>query len=145
MSKVELFVSLKIPDTTAITTFHTIEKMGFSKITKVKREIYYKFEIDGNKKKFAESIGKVDVLVNANKNRYSNKLSKERGATYIMVKEIDDKCDGLLNTLKNRLGFSEIKSIEKGVIWVLYGDRDSAIEAAKRLLFNENYQRCGVL
>ena len=40
----ELFVGLKIPDTTAITAFHTIERMGY-KIKNLKRNIYYKFDI----------------------------------------------------------------------------------------------------
>ena len=53
---VGLFVGLKIPDTTAITTFHTIEKMGY-KIANVKREIYYEFHIDGDKEKFIKKCG----------------------------------------------------------------------------------------
>lgn len=141
---VELFVGLKIPDTTAITTFHTIEKMGFD-VKKVKREIYYKFDVDGDKEKFAEKIGKVDVLVNANKNKYSTELEKEE-AVYILVKDIDDKCEGLLNTLKERLGFTEIKKIEKGVLWALYGvDEKVAEEITKKLLYNEHYQNYEIL
>ena len=59
----ELFVGLKIPDTTAITTFKTIKKLGYN-ISKLKREIYYKFEGEDS-----EKLGKVDVLINANKNK----------------------------------------------------------------------------
>lgn len=144
MSKVELFVGLKIPDTTAITTFHTIERMGY-KINKVKREVYYKFNIDGDAEKFSEKIGKVDVLVNVNKNRYSNKLEKEEGAFYILVKDSDDKCEGLLKTL-HKLGLEEIKSMEKGVLWALYVDsKEIAKEIAEKLLFNENYQEIEIL
>ncbi len=159
--KIELFVGLKIPDTTAITTFHTIEKMGY-KIKKVKREIYYKFNVDEDAEKFCEKIGKVDVLVNANKNKYSIKLEKlsnesekgleklntflkEEGAFYILVKDSDDKCEGLLKTL-HKLGLEEIKSMEKGVLWALHVDSEKiAKEIAEKLLFNENYQEIEIL
>lgn len=140
MSKVELFVGLKIPDTTAITTFHTLERLGYD-IKKLKRQIYYKFEIDGDKEKFANKVNKVDVLVNANKNTFSNELSKEEGAIYVLVKDRDDKCEGLLSTLKDRLGLKEIKSMEKGVLWALFVDNEEkAKDIAKKLLYNENYQ-----
>ncbi|MEA2036905.1 MAG: hypothetical protein U9O94_05315 [Nanoarchaeota archaeon] len=148
MKTVELFVGLKIPDTTAITTFHTIEKMGH-KIQKLTREMYYKFDIDGNEKKFAEKIGKVDILVNANKNKFVNSIEKEEGASYLLVKDSDDKCEGLLHTLKERLGLSEIKGMEKGVLWTLHIDSDNKEEVAKeignKLLHNENYQEMEML
>jgi phosphoribosylformylglycinamidine (FGAM) synthase PurS component len=140
MSKVELFVGLKIPDTTAITTFHTLEKLGY-KIENVKREMYYKFDIDGDIDKFSKKIGKVDILVNANKNKFSTKLEKEEGAIYVLVKDRGDKCKGLLSTLRDRLGLKEIKSMEKGTLWMIYVDSvDTAKEIAKKLLYNENYQ-----
>jgi len=144
MSKLELFVGLKIPDTTAITTFHTIERMGFS-VSKVKREIYYKFNIDGDSEKFSKKIGKIDVLVNANKNKYATNLEKEEGAIYVLVKDTDDKCEGLLKTL-HKLGLSEIKSMEEGVLWALFVDSEKvAKEVADKLLHNENYQEIEIL
>lgn len=144
MSSVELFVGLKIPDTTAITTFHTIERMGFN-VSKVKREIYYRFNIDDDASKFANKVGKIDVLVNANKNKFSLKLEKEEGAFYILVKDSDDKCYGLLKTL-HKLGLTEIKSMEKGVLWALKVDSlGVAKDIASKLLFNDNYQEVEVL
>jgi phosphoribosylformylglycinamidine (FGAM) synthase PurS component len=140
MAKVELFVGLKIPDTTAITTFHTLKMMGFD-IKKLKRQIYYKFNIDGDSDKFAKKVNKVDVLVNANKNTFSNELKKEEGAIYVLAKDRGDKCEGLLSTLKYRLGLKEIKSMEKGILWALYVDSEElAKEIAQKLLYNENYQ-----
>ena len=144
MSQVELFVGLKIPDTTAITTLHTIEKMGYKEVKKVKREIYYKFDIEGDAEKFSKKIGKVDILVNANKNKYTTEIEKEEGTIHILVKDNDDKCEGLLHTLQQRLGLTEIKSMEKGVLWTLYIDSEQkqkiAEEIGNRLLHNENYQ-----
>lgn len=140
MAKVELFVGLKIPDTTAITTFHALERIGFD-IKKLKRQIYYKFDIDGDEKEFAEKVNKVDVLVNVNKNTFSNELKKEKGAIYVLVKDRDDKCEGLLSTLKTRLGLKEINSMEKGILWALFVDsEEKAEDIAKKLLYNENYQ-----
>jgi phosphoribosylformylglycinamidine (FGAM) synthase PurS component len=140
---IELFVSLKIPDTTAITTFHTIERMGY-KVEKVKRELYYKFEVEGNEKKVAEKIGKVDVLVNANKNKYSNKLEREEGAVYVLVKDTEGDNSGLFTTL-HKLGLNGIKSVEKGVLWALFMEEEDAKEVADKLLHNENYQDIKVL
>ncbi|MFH2028611.1 MAG: hypothetical protein ABIJ08_05705 [Nanoarchaeota archaeon] len=143
MSVVELFVGLKIPDTTAITTFHTIEHMGY-KIDRIKRLTYYKFDIDGDLEKFKKKIAKVDIVVNANKNTSEFGL-KEEGFN-ILVNDIDDRCVGLLSTLKDRLGLKEIKSIEKGVLWSLKVDsKKTAEEIAKNLLFNENYQEAKLL
>ncbi|MBU0628559.1 MAG: hypothetical protein KKC75_05185 [Nanoarchaeota archaeon] len=148
MSAVELFVGLKIPDTTAITTFHTIEKMGY-KIGKVKREMYYKFEIDGDAEKFSKKIGKVDVLVNANKNKFSHVLEKDADAVYVLVSDTDDKCEGLMHVLKERLELKEITSMEKGVLWALYidaADKEKiAKEIASKLLHNENYQEIKIV
>ncbi|MBW2980885.1 hypothetical protein KY360_05710 [Candidatus Woesearchaeota archaeon] len=144
MAKVELFVGLKIPDTTAITTFHTLERMGFD-IKKLKRQIYYKFDIDGDAKAFAKKVNKVDVLVNANKNTFANELKKEEEAVYVLVKDRDDKCEGLLSTLKQRLGLKEIKSMEKGILWALFVDEENAKEIARKLLYNEHYQEIQIL
>ena len=144
MTKVELFVSLKIPDTTAITTFHTIERMGFD-IKGVKREIYYKFDVENDAQEFGSKVSNVDVLVNANKNKFSLTLEKEEGMFYILIKDSDDKCEGMLKTL-HKLGLTEIKSMEKGVLWALDVESlEVAKDIALKLLFNENYQEIEVL
>ena len=67
---VEMIVSLKVPDTTAITALQTLKKIGFGKITDVKRKDYYKFLIEEDENKFKDKICKVDILVNANKHAY---------------------------------------------------------------------------
>jgi len=138
---IELFVSLKIPDTTAITTFHTIEKMGY-KIKSISREIYYKFDVSSD---ISEKISKVDILVNANKNNFSFKLDKKEGVFYILVKDSEED-SGLLHTLQERLGLKEIKKMEKGVLWGLEVESlEVAKEIASKLLYNENYQEIEVL
>jgi len=159
MSSIELFVGFKIPDTTAITAFHTIEKLGYSELKKLKREIYYKFYITGNADKFSKKIAKTDILVNANKNNYRvkkegeqiNRESEDLEKIHILVKDIGDSGVGILKTLRERLGLKEINKMEKGIFWTLFFDcgRERAGEIAgeisKKLLYNENYQECRIL
>ena len=77
--------------------------------------------------------------------KFSLELEKEEGAIYILVKDTDDTCAGLLKTL-HKLGLAEIKSMEKGVLWALYVDSEEiAKEIASKLLHNENYQDIVVL
>ena len=141
---VELFVGLKIPDNTAITALHAIERMGY-KIGKLKRENYYNFEIDGDENSFSLKIGKVDILVNANKNKYSTALAREEGAHHVLVKDSDDKCEGLIKSL-HKLGFPEIKSMQRGVLWAIYSDSsDTSKEIAEKLLYNRHYQEIEIL
>ena len=147
---IEMTVSLKVPDTTAITALQTLHRIGFKKITDVKRRDYYKFSVEGDEKKFMEAISKADIIVNANKHSFDFLISKN-SAVKILVKNINDDGSGLLSTLKNRLGFSSIKKIEKGVLWSLAIDADEKeagkIEenAAKDLLVNAHYQDYDIL
>ena len=147
---VEMIVGLKVPDTTAITTLQTLQKIGFGKIKNVQRADYYKFSIEGDAEKFKDKICKVDILVNANKNSCSFSISRE-DTTKILVKNINDGGSGILPTLKNRLGFKNIKKIEKAVLWGLVIDADEkearkiADKAARELLINGHYQIYAIL
>ncbi len=143
---IEMVVSLKVPDTTAITALQTLQKIGFSEIKEVKKSDYYKFLIENDIKKFKDNISKVDILVNANKHSYDFSIKKNNDVK-ILVKNIDDDGSGVLSTLKNRLGFKNIKKVEKAILWSLMIDGDEteskkiAEKAAKELLVNENYQK----
>ena len=152
---VEMIVSLKVPDTTAITALQTLQKIGFGKIKYVKKSDYYGFLVEGDIEKFKESICKVDILVNANKHNYEFQLKKnaspEACIFFVLVKNINDDGSGLMAVLKNRLGFKNIKSVEKSVLWSLTIDADEkearkiAENAAKELLVNEHYQEFVIL
>ncbi|MBS3102462.1 hypothetical protein J4458_03370 [Candidatus Woesearchaeota archaeon] len=120
MPTAELFVSLKVPDNVAITAFHTLERMGYKKLKKLERKGYYKFDFFGDIKKFQSEISKVDILINANKHQLSFELEKNNKKNNIkkiniLVQDLDDG-KGLLSTLKNRLGFKNMKNAEKGVL-----------------------------
>ncbi|MBI2654733.1 phosphoribosylformylglycinamidine synthase subunit PurS [Candidatus Woesearchaeota archaeon] len=147
---IEMVVRLKVPDTTAITTLQTLQKLGFNNIRDVQRADYYRFMVEGNEEKFKNQISKVDILVNANKHAYDFELKKDNKVK-ISVKNTDDDGSGLLSTLKNRLGFRNIKKVEKAIMWALTIDADEegakriADKAAKDLLVNENYQEYEIL
>lgn len=150
LKTVEMVVSLKMPDTTAITALQTLQKIGFEKIKDTKRADYYKFLVEGNAEQFKNKICKVDILVNANKHSYNFSISKDNN-TKILIKNINDDGSGILSTLKNRLGFKNIKKVEKGVLWSLAINADEkeakkiAGKAATELLVNEHYQEYVIL
>ena len=147
---IELVVSLKMPDTTAITALQTLQKLGFNKIKDVKRYFYYKFSVDGNLEDFKNKISKVDTLVNANKHSFDFEIKKD-DYVKVLVKNTDDDGSGILSTLKDRLGFNNIKKVESAVMWGLLIEGNEkeagkiAEKAAKDLLANENYHEFTIL
>lgn len=150
MATTELFVSLKVPDNVAITAFHTLERMGYSKLKKLERQDYYKFEFSGDIKGFQKKISQVDILVNANKHQHSFELGNniENQKINVLVQDLDGS--NLLRTLKESLGFKNIKKAEKGVLWTMhFGNdidaKDIAIDITKSLLMNEHYQKYKIL
>ena len=152
---IEMVVSLKVPDTTAITALQTLRKIGFDEIKDVKRYDYYKFLTEGNEEQFKNNISKVDILVNAKKHFFAFEIKKNASPNacifFVIVKNINGDGNGILSTLKNRLGFKNIKKAEKAVLWSLSIDADEnkakniAERAAKELLVNAHYQEYEIL
>ena len=62
----ELYVKLLIPDTTAITAFQTLKRMGYETLKSLTRSDYYRFESEEDIK---EKITTCDILVNVNKHK----------------------------------------------------------------------------
>ena len=147
---IEMIVSLKVPDTTAITALQTLQKIGIDKIKDIKRSDYYKFTIEGDEGQFKIKISKVDILVNANKHSFEFSVKKDNNVK-ILVKNLNDDGNGILSTLTNRLGFKNIKKVDKAVLWSIAIDADEkearkiAEKAAKELLVNENYQEFSMI
>ena len=147
---IEMIVSLKMPDTTALTALQTLQKIGFNKISGVKKSDYYKFAFEGDEEQFKSKISKVDILANANKHSLEFEIKKNADVK-ILVKNINDDGSAILSTLKKRLGFKNIKKAERAVLWNLTIDagqkeaRKIAENAAKDLLVNENYQEFEIL
>ncbi len=147
---IDMTVSLKVPDATAITALQTLQRIGFSKIKDVKRADYYKFLIEDDAEKFKKQISKVDILVNANKHSCSFSIPKDN-LVNILVKNINGEENGILPILKNRLGFKNIKKIEKSILWSLSIDageneaKKIADKATRELLVNEHYQEYTII
>ena len=150
MSNLELFVSLKVADNVAITAFHTLERMGYKQLKRLERMDYYKFEFSGDVKNFQKKISQVDILINANKHKFSFSLEKnEVNKVYVLVQDFVGST-GMLKILRERLGFKHIKKMEKGVIWAMHFNniidaKEKAVEIAKGLLINENYQKLRIM
>ncbi|MDP3766137.1 MAG: hypothetical protein Q8R04_06510 [Nanoarchaeota archaeon] len=153
MPTIEMFVSLKVPDNVAITAFNTLKKMGYDELIALERSDYYKFEISGDEKKFKDEISKVDILINANKHKFLFSIEKNKdnknSIVNVLVQDLDNG-SGLLSVLKERLGFKNIKKIEKGVLWAMHFKKDAdaeknAVDITKNLLMNENYQKFKIL
>ena len=151
-----MFVSLKVPDNVAITAFNTIKRMGYDKLKSLERSDYYKFDIKDNIEDFKEKISNVDILVNSNKNKFSFSIKNNINNKYNNLKKINilvqdiDNGTGLLSTLRERLGFGTINKLEKGVLWTMHFDKKTnakkiAVDIAKNLLMNENYQKYKIL
>ncbi|MDP7243814.1 MAG: hypothetical protein QF568_00555 [Flavobacteriales bacterium] len=159
MTTVEMIVSLKVPDNVAITAFNTLKRRGY-KFKKLERADYYKFDVKDKIEIFKEKISNTDILVNANKNKFSfsinnnnNKNKKTKKTNFkkinVLIQDLDNG-SGLLSTLKDRLGFTNIKKLEKGILWTMYFDKKInakkiAIEITKNLLMNEHYQEYKIL
>jgi len=147
--EIELLVRLVIPDTTAITAFHTLKRIGFSQLKKLKREDYFRFKVNGSDfERMSKKLGNTDILVNANKNRFetvrdSKKPEPGKNEVRVLVQDVDNKDGGMLSVLRNRLGLKELDEMEKGVLWTMEFDRKEdkiAREIAEKLLSNKHYQ-----
>jgi len=150
MTSTELFVGLKGPDNVVVTAFHTLQRMGYKGLKKLERQDYYKFDYSGDKKQFENKISQVDLLINVNKHKFSFRLeNNNKGKINILVQNFSND-SGLSSVLKERLGFKNIKKLEKGVLWTmyLYGNTDAkriAEDITKNLLMNENYQKYKIM
>src|SRR3989338_4160834 len=159
MPTIEMFVSLKGPDNIAITAFNTLKKMGY-KLKELERSDYYKFDVENDIENFKKQIGNTDILVNSNKNKCNfglgndkNNKKQDKSSNYkkinVLVQNLDNG-SGLLSTLKERLGFTNIKKVEKGILWTMYFDKKAqakkiAVGITKNLLMNENYQKYKII
>jgi phosphoribosylformylglycinamidine (FGAM) synthase PurS component len=155
--EIEMTVRLLVPDTTAITAFHTLEKMGISSVRRLRREDYYRFEASGDFDKVAGQLSKVDVIVNANKHRcravrpgegYGEGFPGISTAWVLVKEEGGGSDDSLLSTLRDRLGISCVSRVERGVLWTIGIDTPyrkdaemAAREAAEGLLSNKHFQQ----
>lgn len=140
---VEMSVSLKIPDATALTALRTLKEMGFKDLKGLQRAVHYRFEISGDEKGFKKKIANVDILVNANKHSASfpHPFSKDNVLRLVTDNGQDN---GLAKRLREQLGIKEVKRATTGTLWafeIVGRDKEKAAQQmAEELLANRHYQ-----
>lgn len=149
----EMTVGLKIPDTTAITAFKALQRMGVKGLKGLKRSDYYRFRVSCDIGEASGRLGKTDVIVNANKNTFH---AKPAGKPFpeedwdlltirVLVKDSQGN-QGLLRTLRDRLGMGFVEGLETGVLWTLGFDAGkerawkTARDLGNRFFANLNFQ-----
>ncbi len=150
---IELYVGLKIPDTTAITALQTIWRMGHALVKQLFREELYQFTISGDENEFKERIRQVDILVNANKNTayFSQQKKQEKyPEVRVIVSDVGETYEGLRQKLTTQLGISGIQKISKKIVWTLIIDASqqnaekTANKLSEKLFSNRHYQDVAV-
>jgi phosphoribosylformylglycinamidine (FGAM) synthase PurS component len=148
MSRINLRVWLIIPDAEAATVKNTlIRRMGYGDIlADVKKERLFSIDVDsGDPQELAKVFAK--ELVNENKENYKASFDGIKfEAGYVPVKvalKIEDgEAISIMYRLRNRLGFQNVKVVEKATVWKLYlkgeNPEKAAKEIAEGLLINPN-------
>lgn len=137
MKTVTLAVELLIPDNTAFSASMALRQMGID-VPSLRRMDFYEFSVSDDAS-FKERIVKTDIIVNSNKHKaYINPEYKDVVA---IVVEDREPSNGLAQTLKQRLGFSEVIDAKKGTLWLFgKGNKGAAEQAVRQLLHNPHYQ-----
>ena len=138
MVSVELMVSLKIPDVTALTAANALRRrMGYAEALKeLKRADYYKLDLAVADSDDALELAKdlaehTNVFVNPNKHVYELKVLEARGeqiasqngayAVNVLVTDpADGSGEGMLAALQGRLGYGDrVQSLLTGTLWTM--------------------------
>ena len=139
-----MLVSLKIPDATALSALQALHEMGFKRLKSLERSIHYEFQVSGDERKFQESIKKADILVNSNKHTATFSVQKNIKKIAVLVED-REQGSAMLSNLRERLGFSQIKTMRSGVLWMFSingkNPKDLAKKMTKELLSNPHYQK----
>jgi phosphoribosylformylglycinamidine (FGAM) synthase PurS component len=148
MSRINLRVWLIIPDAEAATVKNTlIRRMGYGDtLADVKKERLFSIDVDsGNPQELAKAFAK--ELVNENKESYRASFDGIKfEAGYVPVKvalKIEDgEAISIMYRLRSRLGFQNVRGVEKATVWKLYlkgeNPESAAKEIAEGLLINPN-------
>jgi phosphoribosylformylglycinamidine (FGAM) synthase PurS component len=146
MTRINLRVWLIIPDAEAATVKNTlVRRMGFGDVLEdVRKERLLCIDVDsGDPKELAKAFAR--ELVNENKESYKASFDDLRfDGNYIPVKVAlhieDGEAISTRDRLRNRLGFKNVKNVERATIWKLYlkGQNQERVakEIAEGLLIN---------
>ena len=147
MFEVELLVTLKIPDVTALTAGNSLRRrLGYAqRLVSLKRADYYRLELDLEAAKPALELvsqlaERTNHFVNPNKHTFTvraveprlNPPRKKGGfEVEVLVTDVEgDRSADLEQALVNdRLAEGKVKAVHVGVLWTLTLKTDSAAEA----------------
>jgi phosphoribosylformylglycinamidine (FGAM) synthase PurS component len=147
MLEVELLVSLKIPDVTALTAAGSLRRrLGFAqRLADLRRADYYRLEVDAETEKSALALitqlaQRTNHFVNPNKHMFTTRIAaprlnppKKKGGYEVEVVVTDaegDRAGDLEQALaSDPLAEGKIKAVHAGVLWTLTLKTDTAAEA----------------
>ncbi len=139
MTKINLRVWLIIPDAEAATVKNTlVRRMGLGDmLADVKKERLFSIDVDsGNPQELAKAFAK--ELVNENKESYKASFDELKfDGKYVPVKVAlhieDGEAISTRDRLRNRLGYKNVKNVEKATIWKLYLKDGNQARVAKEI------------
>ena len=174
MQSVELLVTLKIPDVTALTAANALRRrMGYAEaLARLTRADYYRLELapDGAGEAVdlaTELAEQTNQFVNPNKHMYEVRAGGHEAAPEVEGRHVaqvlvtdpeDGSAEGMLAALQGRLGYAgKVNGLLRGVLWTVElncGSREEALRIAREiavtrtrtegLLMNPHYQECEV-
>lgn len=146
MISVELVVSLKIPDVTALTAGNAIRRrLGYDDVlSALDRADYYCIDLDVDGREAAEELARemaeeTNLFVNPNKHVYELRFPEDHEETVkgngewlvnVLVTSPDDTTgEGIASALHDRLGYDQVTNVETGVLWTMRIKAESEDEA----------------
>ena len=150
MQTLELLVSLKIPDVTALTAASSIRRrLGYDEVLKeLRRSDYYSLDLNTTDPQVANELAhelaeKTNLFVNPNKHSYEVRFPQDRGGrptledglwrVEVLVTDAEGaQANDIQQALTQRLGYGEqVAAVRRGILWTLLLAAASAEEARK--------------
>ena len=164
MISVELVVSLKIPDVTALTAGNAIRRrLGYDEVLSgFDRTDYYRIDLDVDDRDAAEALVRemaegTNLFVNPNKHVYEVRFAEDRAEAVngdgewlvnVLVTSPDDSSgEGIASALTGRHGYGQVACVETGVLWsmrIVADDEAAAREVAESITVTRS-QSQGIL
>lgn len=164
MISIELVVSLKIPDVTALTAGNAIRRrLGYEDaLSAFTRADYYRLDLDVVDRDAAEALTReiadnTNLFVNPNKHIYELRFPEDRGANAnvdgewlvnVLVTSPDDSSgEGIRSALSGHLGYPQVAGVQTGVLWsmrIKAGSEQQARDVAESITVTRS-QNQGIL